>query len=232
VCDPAFPDYPKHRAYLNRTIKNMVLDDGLPDVVLYLGAYRHAMRELVTQGLCKALSDRNDAGVCDPRQISPAALSNDQLVLFTHSLGSRMLLDTMYEWIKPESESVAADPPAATRQAMRLAIQAAFTRDTPFYMLANQFELLNLVDSVRFIDVPTHEGTEKSYSAPFDATARVSAATDHPFFQALAGNRRDLNSTQKTPSVRIVAVTDPNDDLSFMMPKYPYGLKGLSVHNC
>ena len=108
--------FESRRHALNRNIKKLVVNNSLSDAVLYVGEFQHHMRWPILQSLCKILehgrtkkpiivgeseSDQERLFKCVPSEIlshlqatNGFAEKND-IIIVTHSLGTRMLFDTL-----------------------------------------------------------------------------------------------------------------------------------------
>jgi hypothetical protein len=211
--------YPVRRGFINgRLIKDVVLDDGFPDVMLYLAPqYWPVIRDAVSAALCYMYS-ASPQQPCAPDNI-PTPPSTEQYVFITHSLGANVLLDTLCEQLQCAETHPSAPLLAANLRNLQDAIETSLARPTPFYMLANQYVLLELRKAVPL--------AELSF-----ATAEVPAFLDirnHPFFGKLRSQQRnkpislDRAAGSADTSIDIVAFSDPNDDLSFLLPPFPRG---------
>jgi hypothetical protein len=217
LCGPTSLHYPVRRAAINgRGIKDVVLNDGFPDVILYLAPhYWPVFRDAVSDALCRLYAaDPKSRDVCNPAE-TPAQPVNQQLIFVTHSLGANVLLDTLCEQLDCVEQSHGNVAPVTKHRRLREAIQTSMGRATPFYMLANQYVLLELI---------------KARPNDFGPGAREEPKGDvrrHPFFQSLKpqvqpdGSIRPGSFGDGISSVDIVAFSDPNDDLSFLLPKFP-----------
>ena len=209
--------YPVRRGLINgRLIKDVVLDDGFPDVMLYLAPqYWPVIRDAVSAALCYMYSASPEQP-CVPDNV-PTPPSTEQYVFITHSLGANVLLDTLCEQLQCADTHPSAPPLAANLRNLGHAIETSLARSTPFYMLANQYVLLELRKAVPL--------AELSFAA-----AQVPAFLDirnHPLFTRLRPPRRedrlDRAADSANTSIDIVAFSDPNDDLSFLLPPFPRG---------
>ena len=150
----------------------------------------------------------------------PTSPPTEQHVFITHSLGANVLLDTLCEQLQCAETHPGAAPLAANLRNLQVAIETSLARPTPFYMLANQYVLLELRKAVPLAELPF-------------ATAEVPAFLDirnHPFFAKLRSQqlRDKLISSAgvaggRNTGIDIVAFSDPNDDLSFLLPPFPGG---------
>jgi len=179
----------RHRLWGNNQIKSLV-DSGFGDAMLYLNpTYRTKLQEPIVQTITKV------------EQESPN--ENDRIVFVTHSLGSKMTLDTIVDH---------TNNPAVTN---------LIGKTTDIIMLANQAPLLNLATETNEL-----------------AFAPGEAVTEHPnsLYRALKvvgehkkGRPRTGFETNTLPVVRVVAASDPNDDLTFPLDTKPVQVSGITV---
>lgn len=131
----------RQRASFNRAGKSFV-NDVAPDPLVYVGAGHERILTAVRQGLCWAYSEDWDGF---PAQ-SQACLTTepdfgsridlDDLVLVTHSLGSRIVLDALQSTAELIETQVGTNPVAARTRARFQ------NHSTTVFMLANQLPLL------------------------------------------------------------------------------------------
>nr|VFK44905.1 MAG: hypothetical protein BECKTC1821D_GA0114238_102232 [Candidatus Kentron sp. TC] len=231
------------RAILNRKLKQRIINESISDAVLYLGQYRPMMQYPLLMSFCKIMSDavgissRNDKGfTCDLRKIadrldSPGALEalaleaffeKNEIVIMTHSLGTRMLFDTLglighddfvSRFKKGLAENgitieIPTNGPIRTRRVLDIfgiAIDKVFT-------LANQVPLLELGRVIP----PTSFDVDLDLGTGFDRFVKRRVDGDE-----LSGYASPL---------QLVAFTDPNDLLSYNL-KCWYYLRVLREHD-
>ena len=136
-------EYAYHRATLNRIAKEFI-DSHIPDPIIYTGDTHQKILISVSQSLCWMISSDWNAlptggqQRCNPLEGDEARhVQEDTLVIITHSLGSRIALDTL--------QALAAS--ALTQhlgQQRHPLLQALQNKEIPVYMLANQLPLLQL----------------------------------------------------------------------------------------
>lgn len=173
----------RQRASLNRDFKQLI-NAHIADPLIYLGPTGAAIRRSVSQALC-LLSDQRwedlaDEGQwqCQPQRSDYPRYPDDPLVVISHSMGSRIVVDALTEFSAAESARPVADH---WRQ-----------RVVPLFMLSNQLQLLQLGRHA-----PEITEARDQYCGP----------------QATAAGQRRLKRLD------IVAVTDPNDLLSYPVPQ-------------
>jgi hypothetical protein len=182
------------------------IDEKLGDVVLYGGTYRDkVMRPAVEAALCEFLK-----GTPGPNTECAGGESYSPTVVVTHSLGGYMLIDALDDELnKPNAANRSPDKPASAA--------ARLLRNTRFvYMLANQIALL---------DLTTLDGYPSDHVNPDPDTCTV--APTHRLLDRLGCDwNRAYNSWAGGAENRlqIVAFSDPNDILSFLVRHQDIGV--------
>lgn len=202
------PPYPFIRARINARVKDVLLDDCLPDALIYQGAARdeiqRRMRAAIMQVL--ALSD---------------APPNLPLMIVSESLGSKIVFDTLLRMTREDAGSPAAQ--MATRAVDRLRF---------LVMAANQIPLLSLADQPL---TPAGASTDAGSGAGAGAVAgQVRQAVPVPpdsLQLLLQGRLARQNRSLVERGLTLVAFTDPNDVLSYTLPAERYTSANVMVYN-
>ncbi|MBN8490293.1 MAG: hypothetical protein J0M00_02535 [Burkholderiales bacterium] len=204
ACPPAEAEkaYPYQRAQLNRILKDTILNDCLSDAVIYQGQSRDQINERMQRAVLQAVATSGGQRSDGNAAVAAAAMDESiPLVVVSESLGSKVVFDALFKL------SVSSVP------AKRAAGQRTFDRTTLVFMGANQVPILALGDTML-------DGTIKSLSTdgssyPRDALAELVASRKAraPFKAA---------SVAAAP-LRVVAFTDPNDLLSYILVPSPWG---------
>lgn len=130
-------DYASDRVYLNRELKDKLIDDALADPVLYIGRYRNHMQFPIMRAVEAVLRDYQ------PR---------DELAVVTYSLGSYMCYDTLLKMSRGErimGERAYSDE----------VVRDLIGHTNYVFMLANQLPLLELSEVSNPISL-RHESSE------------------------------------------------------------------------
>jgi hypothetical protein len=192
------PPYPFIRARINARIKDVLVDDCLPDALIYQGVARddiqRRMRAAIMQVL--ALSD------------APPDLP---LMVVSESLGSKILFDTLLRMTREEAGSRAAQ--MATRAVDRLRF---------LVMAANQIPLLSLSEQPIAPAGPATPAGVVRQAVPVPADSLQTLLQGR-----LARQKRSLVES----SLTLVALTDPNDVLSYTLPAERYTSANVAVYN-
>ncbi len=132
--------FSSRRASINQAIRGFT-NDTLPDPLSFAGNKGELIRGAVAQALCWSMSTTwNDlpeltTGIaCVPGEQYLSRINVDSHVLFTHSLGSRVVIDSLQDLA---GRLAAIDSPAYRKVREQLQ-QKIF----PFFMLSNQLPLL------------------------------------------------------------------------------------------
>ncbi len=129
------------RAGLNDAMKRFV-NDTVPDVMMYKGSSKPLIQASVGQTLCWMVTKRwgeiPDGGRhrCDPRYHEMQLLEVDELVFFSHSLGSRIAIDSFQALL-----ATIHDPRTEIDDRIRESFR---NKRFLFFMLSNQLPLLQL----------------------------------------------------------------------------------------
>ncbi len=130
------------RAPLNASLKTF-FNSSIPDPLIYLGESQLYIQAAVSQALCwmtkgdwDTLPDRVTTYCDADHPNAPTQLAQDHLAVVTHSLGSRIALDSLQ--LIARSEARFESPNYGNLRA------ALRDKELPIYMLANQLPLLQM----------------------------------------------------------------------------------------
>jgi len=186
---------PYHRASLNRSLKETLMNDCLVDAVAYSGKHGDAIRAFMLGEVCSVLGGRSvNLGACDL-----GGADDRPIVFVAESLGSKFLFDAVRAiWNEHQQRSASAQQRLARRIA---SIQMIF-------MVANQIPLLDQASPV----------TQPS----LDGEPALRASTRAPSIRALLSiigqsQRRTFREAPPAEQRTIVAFSDPNDLLSYRL---------------
>jgi len=121
ICDGA-PPYPLQRARWNARLKDVLVDDCLPDALIYQGVARDEIQLRMRDAILRVLTDST-------------APADQPLVVISHSMGSKILFDTLLRMTREAPDSRAAMTARHAVDRLRLLVMAA-----------NQIPLLSLAD--------------------------------------------------------------------------------------
>jgi hypothetical protein len=175
--------------------------NNLADVVLYGGEYRDVLRPVVERALCVFVG-----GVpFDPTnpRLCNGGEANIPTAIITHSLAGYMLMDAMGDiYHPPTPETVPEDRSAAFKVGHYL---------DQIFMLANQLKML---------DLSTRTSEEQ---AP--QIVRRFGETWGAFYLPRRRSERELSSRQ------VLAISDPNDILSWEVTSSEFEVPKITVAN-
>lgn len=190
-------EYGYKRAVFNRSMKTF-LNDTLPDPMIYLMDNKQQILNAAKEATCWMLSsnwenlkdkERDVCRVSSYNQIKD--LSRENIVYITHSLGSRILLDSVID-VADEISDLKVNPDSPNAEEAEQIINMLKQKEITVFMLANQLPLLQIGRPK-----PNVTNEIKNYC------------------------RKDGNKYHKRvfKEVKIIAFTDPNDLLSYGIPQ-------------
>ena len=189
--------YQSRRASVNHTAKGF-LNDRISDPLIYVGESHLKILKSVDQAMCWTLysnwSELPDgtAKVCNRHEVASVDdLKGYQWVVITHSLGSRIVIDTMEFQARVVLKRFGSEPDVMKRNKALDLLRAWKNETIQVYMLANQLPLLQLGRGE-----PEVVGQFDSYCRP-------------------GGNHYDERIVKE---LKIIAFSDPNDLLSYAIP--------------
>lgn len=203
-------EYDFRRAKINGMLKKFSNDTG-PDPIIYLGKSREAILAAYAQSFCwMATGDWKDLPesgqhLCKGLNDSNIDhIANDDYVVISHSLGSRIVIDGMQRIAHILANTEKYDDPNHGMLPTEKSIKAFQNKHIPMFMLSNQLPMLQLGR-----ELPEVTGQNADYCDPKGA--------DY--------NKRMVSETS------IVAFSDPNDLLSYGIPP-GYSEKYLDSRLC
>ena len=198
--------YPFTRATLNTKAKDWLLDDCLSDALVYAGKRREAIQKQIKQAILYAAGARSTEKTL-PAVMQAAAEETAWLFFVSHSLGSKILFDSLYQLTKDPKTA------AAGRQ--------TFARTVQVFMEANQLPLLALAidpNQVTAASVATGRAAEQPVDS-LDALVREIPE------RSLRQGGLPVEPKRKPVQFQVVAFTDPNDVLSYILTGSVVGQK-------
>jgi hypothetical protein len=190
-------EYDFRRARINAMLKKFSNDTG-PDPIIYLGQSRGPILAAFAQSFCwmatgewEELPKDGKHACTGLNDTSAGHIANDDYVIISHSLGSRIAIDGMQR-IAAILASPQKSVPANQKITLSTkAIEALQNHRIPIFMLSNQLPMLQLGR-----ELPEVAGQEASYCRPEGANFK----------------KRMVSETD------IIAFSDPNDLLSYGIP--------------
>jgi len=188
--------YSFRRAGLNRELKQFV-NNSLPDPLIYLGDAQGNIQMSVSQTLCwmftrsyEEVPDNTDEA-CQFWGTTPESMTNDSYAFISHSLGSRILTDSLQKVTAAVGKSDYEGAPDVDLQVAERWVKALQNESPSIFMLSNQLPLLQL-------GRPPPE-----------------VANQFSEYCSAEGDKREGRVFSRT---RLVAFSDPNDILSWAVP--------------
>ncbi len=189
--------YQSRRASVNHTAKEF-LNDRISDPLIYVGDSHLKILQSVDQAMCWTLYvDWNElpdraAQVCDRHKVASVDdLKGYQWVVITHSLGSRIVIDTMEFQARVILKQFQSEADAGRRNKAQELLDSWKDQTIQVYMLANQLPLLQLGRKE-----PEVVGQIEAYCRPDGAHY----------------------AERIVKELQVVAFSDPNDLLSYAIP--------------
>lgn len=241
---------PPPRAYVNRMLKEQVLNRSLADTLIYVGDRGPAIQRGVAEALCLALGGvkypigshgEGQGHMCEwpsAKREGQRADEARKYFFVTHSLGSRILYDTLLgltgDIVNPNRPTFSATGPANEVEGARAYVCHMIAQTAAVYMMANQLPVLGLAydDPKRGSEagatrLDVEEGLPlrgcgagstpdevASSSEPVDRSIML----DH--FEQMWERAREEELLSQDAKLTIVAFTDTNDLLSWPIPKW------------
>jgi hypothetical protein len=237
------PYAPPSRELANRWIKEVMVDRSMADAMLYVGKYGSVLRRALAVGLCVSAG-----GVHKPGQSLcewPAVQPDTAFLLVTHSLGSRLLYDTLcamspsgvcpndlqrdlwatrddFQTDGPKAEEFALQLFGHTSEILMMANQLSFldlARETgsyPYALLTNSGEMLTTDNGVVINVEPPAARSGCTADGAWTADSTAVTADCGPAADIISLSKRRA-SINKIP-LELVAFSDTNDLLTWSTP--------------
>ncbi|SEN67925.1 hypothetical protein SAMN05428959_102876 [Duganella sp. CF517] len=188
------PPYPFIRARINARVKDVLIDDCLPDPLIYQGVARDDIQRRMRDAILQVLA-ASDA---------PAGLP---LMVVSESLGSKILWDTLLNMTHEQAGSPASQLARRAVDRLRFLVMAA--NPAPLLSLAEQQIGSGGVGAfIQAVPVPPDS------------------------LQVLLQERRARRPRSLLDRrLTLVALTDPNDLLSYTLPVERYASEEVTVYN-
>ncbi|SPE20086.1 exported hypothetical protein [Candidatus Sulfotelmatomonas gaucii] len=221
-----------HSVLLNRALKDTLVDWGLADVLLATGPLGGIMRDGVRQLIAKSAAfdpTQAEAPGGDGRgkynwnaQLSHTIL-DQEFVGVTHSLGSYLLFNTLsLENSGPTpAQQSAADAARIARE--ENAVRYIFERTSMIYFLANQLEMLEITNLENAPPASTTANQSRGLAPPpvpiNPAANFISLVNQWKEMQTNFQAGLHPGNTAAQQKVQVVAFSDPNDVMTFRVPR-------------
>jgi hypothetical protein len=224
-----------HSVWLNRTLKDSLVDWGLGDVLLATGQLDGILRDGIRQLMAKsaAFDPNQTAAASSPgqtaqpynwkAQLHGSKTLDQEFVGVTHSLGSYLFFNAL----NPDAPKASA-PAQSAEQAAQVAdedfaVQYIFQRTSLVYFFANQIQMLEITNLETAPQPAAPVLQPPGLNAPLPATAPAEN------FRALVNRWKQMQTDFQTSlhpgddaarkKVQVVAWSDPSDVITFRVPK-------------
>lgn len=212
----------KKGAMLNRDLKNAILDWGVSDSFMAVGALRPLFREAMRQLFVKSArfhADRNKTNDWQQKVGTPQEDDREYIVV-SHSLGSYLVFSTLNLGGLDQPSTGQSDITAEEDAAARYILE----RTSLVYFFANQLVLLELANEESPQPATALEAQAKP--SPGGALSKRLAA-----WAKLRERYRQQRNLRKQPSTvappQVIAWSDPSDLLTWHVP----AIDGIKVDN-
>ena len=216
ACVADVPPYyaaPPAREGFNAGMKEGVIDRGLADAVLYIGPYGQAMRSGVAEAMCRALSDSRTGERC----AWPAPAADTRYIFVVHSLGSRLIYDTLLGLLD-QNGCAGEVAVAAGQEAAASRFAASVIANSPvIYMMANQIPLIGLATIPPQVQPQPVGGGQPAGTAGAIGQPHEECGGLRRFAHVKAAQQNQAGLPAK---LDIVAFSDTDDVLSWGLPKW------------
>jgi hypothetical protein len=214
----ALEQIPRRATYLNRSLKNGLMDWGFGDAVMALGD----VQQLLTAGIRELLDASLTTSGIDLKSTSATA-TGPEVFFVTHSLGSYLSLTALdSDWL---DSAASALPSFAITPEQKSGADYFSAHTAGFYFLANQVSLLELA---RIAPLPPGDPPPPDLPAPgpcpiVDTRSQASGAARSESVEHWRKLRSEYLARHALAprGPQIVAWSDPDDLLTWRVPCLP-----------
>lgn len=227
------------RYVVNAGLKWQIFDRALADALIYTGTYGAAMQRGIAAALCRVVNEHYQEG--DFCAWPSESIAQRDFVFVTHSLGSRMLYDTIRSLTLETVDDAAQEgrSPFVTDYVddAREPIKTMVRDTAAIYMMANQIPLLGLTNIPPEVGIESLQVARGQQESPQTTPLRdpvTYAKSTNSFLQAMDVRKSALDekikNPDKQPVLHVVSFNDTNDLLTWHLPPwYASDSKGLKV---
>jgi hypothetical protein len=231
--------------WLNRNLKDNLVDWGLTDVLLATGQLDGILRDGIRQLMAKSAAFDPNQAAATPNasgaeqhynwkaQMQSGKTLDQEFVGVTHSLGSYLFFNALNPDARSTQQSV---EPAAMKADENSAMQYIFQRTSLVYFFANQIQLLEITN----LESAPQPSAAGSQDLGLDAPPAPTAPAEN--FRALVNRWKQIQTDFQAAlhpgdaaarsKVQVVAWSDPSDVITFRVPKIgDVDVVNLYVHN-
>jgi hypothetical protein len=229
---------PPDRLWLDRVIKEQVFDRNLADAIIYSGTYGEVIERGVADALCRAMVETPANQACGWSGVDRTADASRRYFFVTHSLGSRIVYDTMLDLVGVGSPGRLNKFKEHEWKQSRPVVLQMIANTPAFYMMANQLSLLGLAnvpvrarsdEEPKPLFVKPGLGSKESpgLAAEASLTAALADAAECPNPMTAIAKVRQAAQASKgigpasgAATLRFVAFNDTNDLLTWHIPEW------------
>lgn len=225
-------DPPPPRVLVNGSLKWTLVDRALSDAVIYAGTYGEAIQRGVAAALCRIANDDapsqlavSEANLTKKKCQWPisSSLKGQRFIFVTHSLGGRILFDTLVGLQDTTGRYEKFPNAFSTDEVKRAApnVKAMLSRTIGIYMMANQLSFMGLTD----IPIGAPMTKLKPYLlSSVDRSARGGPMRDtYPLLTLLSERAAGSVTGRKKIPLNIISFNDTNDLLTWQIPAWYEG---------
>lgn len=223
------------RSLINAGIKWSLFDRALADALLYAGKFGDAMQRGVAESLCRIINKNFSEDESCAWPYPYQAVPSRHYVFVTHSLGSRMLYDTILRLegaVKQNENSADEYFFGPNYISMAKNYIGPMIRDTSaIYMMANQIPMLGLT---RVTSDVTEAGLRDDWLHqlaqginPLNVEEGITASTPSskarkydPLLSVMTSHSGDDESGSQLNVLHVISVNDSNDLLTWHLPSW------------
>ncbi|MGD1062573.1 MAG: hypothetical protein ABR860_04865 [Terracidiphilus sp.] len=235
-------------AWLNRNLKDNLVDWGLADVLLATSQLDGILRDGIRQLMARSAAFDPNQAAASPNtdqanehynwkaQLGNAKTLDQEFVGVTHSLGSYLFFNALNPDAPDASAPAQSTQPAAIKADEDSAVQYIFQRTSLVYFFANQIQMLEITNLENTAQPSAPVFQSRGLSAPSAPTAPAEN------FRTLVNRWKQMQTDFQTTlhpgdeaaqkKVQVVAWSDPSDVITFRVPKIgDVDVVNLYVHN-
>ncbi|HKN23182.1 MAG TPA: hypothetical protein VJX73_17285 [Terracidiphilus sp.] len=215
--------------WLNRTLKDSLVDWGLADVLLATGQLDGILRDGIRQLMAKSAAFDPNQTVASPgkasehynwkAQLDSGKTLDQEFVGVTHSLGAYLFFNA----INPDAPSTSEPGQSTAAASDDAAVRYIFQRTSLVYFFANQIQMLEITNLENAPQPPAPAFQDRGLNAPPALTASAEN------FRALVNRWKQMQTDFQTAlhpndetarkKLQVVAWSDPSDVITFRVPK-------------
>jgi hypothetical protein len=206
LCTGSQPFTPT-RARINARLKDYLIDDCVPDALIYQGVSRDTMQQRMRDAVLQIL-DKGDNAPATP------------LVIVAESMGSKYLFDTLLRMAQEPADSRAASVARQAIDRMQYLVMAG--NQIPMLALADQ-----QIDSTAAVTTAARPATVQPDTDSLQQLLQMRRQRS----ASIASNAKTAPRTNVATPLVLVAFTDPSDVLSYTLQTERYAREGATVYN-